>query len=215
MSAKILIIDDTKNIRLLTTKALSAEGYEVDSADSGAEGIKYFCNNKYDLVMLDIRMPNLSGTEVLKKLKEIDEKIPVIIITAFPTVKNAVDCIKLGAIDYLRKPFTAEKIKQIVNTIIERKELTVDMVDSYETYIEYAKKCINEKNFEETVEYLRKAIAVNIETAEPFNILGSIFELKEEYETALKYYNIALQFEPDSEAVADNIKRIKEVRSRL
>jgi DNA-binding NtrC family response regulator len=212
VKGKILIIDDTKNIRLLTAKALCAEGYEVDSADNGFDGIEMFKVNKYDLVFLDIRMPYLSGTEVLRKIKDINYYVPVIIITAYPTVKNAVDCIKLGAVDYLRKPFKAEKLKQIVDQVIERKDLTSIKTDSYEDTLEYAKKCINERNIDEALVYLKKAISLSVEYAEPFIIMGTVLEIKGEFESAGKYYNIALQLEPENEVINENIKRINEKR---
>jgi two-component system, OmpR family, response regulator len=126
LTGRILIIDDTKNIRLLTTKALTSEGYEVDSVDNGQQGVELFCRSKYDLVLVDIRMPYLSGTEVLKQIKDIDKSIPVVIITAYPTVKNAVDCMKQGAVDYLRKPFTAERIKEIVKELINKENVALD-----------------------------------------------------------------------------------------
>lgn len=213
MKGKILIIDDTKNIRILTQKALVAEDYEVDLAENGFEGIKCFQENRYDLILLDIRMPYLSGTEVLKSIRDIDHIVPVIIITAYPTVKNAVDCLKLGAVDYLRKPFTTEKIKQIVDKIMERKDVSSLRTDSYEEAIEYSKKCINERKFDEAVKFLKKAVSINIEEAEPFNIMGNLYEIKEDYEAAYKYYNIALQFEPLNENIIGNLERIKEKSS--
>jgi DNA-binding NtrC family response regulator len=208
MNEKILIIDDTKNIKMLIGKALASEGYEVDTAESGQEGVELFKAQSYSLVLLDIRMPIMSGTEVLKVIKDIDETVPVVIITAFPTVKNAVECIKLGAVDYLRKPFTAEKIKQVTKQLLDRKDITPLNTNSYETCIEYAKKCINERNFDEAMEYLKKAISLNIENAESFNILGEVFELKGHIVDAGKYYGIALQLEPGNEAIIENINRI-------
>lgn len=209
MKRRILIIDDTKNIRLLITKALSPEGYEVDSADNGQVGIELFRENKYDLVLLDIRMPIMSGTEVLRIIKEIDKSVPVIIITAYATVKNAVDCVKLGAIDYLRKPFTAEKIKEIINQVLQRKQLTDADTGSYEAAVEFAKKCINERNFDEGVKYLKKAISIDIDRAEPFNIMGNVFELQGDLANALKYYSIANQLEPGDEGIIENLNRVK------
>lgn len=193
MKERILVIDDTKNIKMLIGKALASEGYEVNTAESGQEGIALLKTQGYDLVLLDIRMPNMSGTEVLRIIKDIDEAVPVVIITAFPTVKNAVDCIKLGAVDYLRKPFTAEKIKQVIKQILDRKEITPQNTNNHEACIEYAKKCINERKFDESMEYLKKAISLNIDNAEPFNILGEVFELKGDMVNAKKYYGIALQ----------------------
>lgn len=207
MSEKILVIDDTKNIKMLIGKALSSEGYEVDTAESGQDGIDCFKMKSYNLVLLDIRMPNMSGTEVLKVIKNIDEAVPIVIITAFPTVKNAVECIKLGAVDYLRKPFTAEKIKQVTKQILDRKEITSFNTNSHESCIEYAKKCINERKFDEGMEYLKKAISLNIDDVEPYNILGEVFELKGDIINARKYYNISLQLDPGNETVIENLNR--------
>lgn len=211
MKEKILIIDDTKNIKMLVGKALASEGYEVDTAESGQEGVELFRNQNYNLVLLDIRMPVMSGTEVLKVIREIDETVPVVIITAFPTVKNAVDCIKLGAVDYLRKPFTAEKIKQVVKQLLERKEITFQNTNNYESCIEYAKKCINERKFDEGMEYLKKAIALNIDNAEPFVILGEVSELKGDLASARKYNSIALQLESGNETAIENLNRISNI----
>lgn len=210
LKGKILIIDDAKNIRLLTTKVLTTDNYMVDSADNGYDGIELFKTESYDLVLLDIRMPNLSGTEVLKRIKEINESIPVVIITAYPTVKNAVDCLKLGAVDYLRKPFTADKIKELVNQILLRKSLTPATANSYEASIEYAKKCINEKNFDEAVEFLKKSISLDTSKGEPFNIMGNILELKGNIDAASRYYNIAHLLDPTNEGILQNLKRIQD-----
>jgi two-component SAPR family response regulator len=124
-----------------------------------------------------------------------------------------VECIKLGAVDYLRKPFTSEKIKQVVKQIIDRREINSLNTDSYQSCIEYAKKCINERRFDEAVEYLKKSVSINIEGAEPFNIIGNVFELKGDIHNAHKYYNIAMQLEPENETVIENIIRIKGIIS--
>lgn len=208
LKGKILIIDDAKNIRLLTAKALTSDDYTVDCASNGYDGMELFSKGNYDLVLLDIRMPNFSGTDVLKHIKDMNPTVPVVIITAYPTVKNAVDCLKLGAVDYLRKPFTSEKIKEFISQILLRKSLTSTSISSYDSSIEYAKKCINEKNFDEALEFLKKAISIDISRSEPFNIMGNIFELKGDMEAAYKYYNIALLLEPNNEEVIENLNRI-------
>jgi len=205
---RILIIDDAKNIRMMLSKCLSGEGFTVDTAKNGFEGIELFKKNNHPIVILDIRLPNLSGTEVLKELKHIKSDVTVIIITAFPTVKNAIDCIKLGAVDYLRKPFTPDKIKNLINTIISRKNIDLENADSYESLIQYSKKCIIEGDLDKAIECLKKSFSLNIEDAGPFILLGSIFELKGEPNNAKKYYKIALQLEPGSETVIEALKRL-------
>ena len=99
---KVLVIDDTKNIRMLLTTCLELKGYKVLTADSGKSAIDILKEEKQsiDIIFLDIRMPEMSGTEVLKIIRDMGFNCPVIIMTAFATVKNAVDCTKLGAAAY-------------------------------------------------------------------------------------------------------------------
>lgn len=208
MGKKVLLIDDTKNIRMMISTCLESLGYRVDYAENGYEGIKIFKNDKYDLVILDIRMPKLSGTELLKIIKGIDKKVPVLIITAFPTIKNAVECIKMGAVDYLRKPFTTKRIKEVVENIMKRDTLVEN--NDYDSLIESAKKSINNLYFDNALKYLKKAISINVEDGEPFNLIGIIYETKNDFYKAYKYYNIALQLEPNSQMIKENIDRVEQ-----
>ena len=114
LQRKALIIDDTKNIRLMLSKCLELEGYSVETADNGKSGLEYAQNSAYDLIFLDVKLPEISGTEVLRQLRANKILTPIIIITAYPTVKNAVDCTQLGAIAYLQKPFTTDRIHNVL-----------------------------------------------------------------------------------------------------
>lgn len=114
---KALIIDDTKNIRIMLTKCLEISGYEAHAVQNGTEGLKCMENDIYDLIFLDIKLPELSGTEVLKRIRSKGINTPVIIITAYPTVKNAIECTKMGAVSYLQKPFTAERLKNTLESL--------------------------------------------------------------------------------------------------
>ena len=93
---RVLVIDDTKNIRILLSTCLELRGYEVITADNGLEALNIInnTNEAIDLIFLDIRMPGISGTEVLKNIKEARMSCPVVIMTAFATVKNAIECTK-------------------------------------------------------------------------------------------------------------------------
>lgn len=212
MNKKILIIDDTKNIRKMIKKCLESNGFEVITAENGYEGIKLFKENKIDLVILDIRMPQLSGTEVLKIIKNINGIVPILIITAFPTIKNAVECMKLGAIDYLRKPFTPDRIRETIEKIIKRRTADKGDISSYESLIEYSKKLISERKFDDALHYLKESISLSIEDGEPFNLLGMIYEINKDYLNARKYYNIAIQLNPDCESITQNLDRINKIK---
>lgn len=112
--SKFLVIDDTKNIRMLLKTCLEIEGHDVYIASDGNEALDIMSSDKFDLIFMDIKMPKISGTEVLRKMRDLGISTPVIIMTAFGTVKNAVECTKLGAISYLQKPFTSEKVKNVL-----------------------------------------------------------------------------------------------------
>ena len=117
--ARVLVIDDETNIRLMIRLALKASGHEVVGAADGAEGLELFGSGNFDLVLLDQRMPGMEGLEVLRELKRRQEDARVIMITAFGTVDLAVEAIKSGATDFLRKPFTAEMLRDSVQSALD------------------------------------------------------------------------------------------------
>jgi two-component system OmpR family response regulator len=118
---QILVVDDTKNIRLLLTKCLEFEGYSVNTASEGSEALEQISKNKFDIIFLDVRMPKITGTDVLRRIREMGVSTPVIMITAFGNIKNALECTHLGAVAYLQKPFTENKIKQVLEEVLHFK----------------------------------------------------------------------------------------------
>ncbi|MGB9612904.1 MAG: sigma-54-dependent transcriptional regulator, partial [Candidatus Margulisiibacteriota bacterium] len=119
---KILVVDDELSIR--ESFSLILEGkYKVFFAASGEGALKIAADEKIDLVFLDIRMPGLDGLETLKRLKEIDHKLEVVMVTAVNEVQKANEAIKLGARDYLIKPFDVETVLRLAESILRRKSL--------------------------------------------------------------------------------------------
>jgi two-component system, OmpR family, response regulator len=116
---KVLVADDAKNIRTLLAKSLQTDGYEVETAGDGREALEKALRTDPDVMLLDIKLPLISGTEVLTRLREAGKKTPVIIITAYATVKNAVDCTKMGAVAYLQKPFSINKVRSVLKELEE------------------------------------------------------------------------------------------------
>jgi len=102
--ANILIIDDEKSIRKTLSEILSYEGYKIDEAGDGEEGLKKFKEKAYDLVLCDIKMPKLDGIEFLEKAKQINADVPIIIISGHGNIETAVEAVKKGAFDYISKP---------------------------------------------------------------------------------------------------------------
>ncbi len=118
MKNRILVVDDEESIRWVLSTSLEKEGYEVDLGVNGAEGLEMALTNNYSLLILDINMPDISGLSVLKELKENNYNRPVVLITAQNTVNNAITGIKLGAYDYIAKPFDLDDVNSLVKKIL-------------------------------------------------------------------------------------------------
>jgi two-component system, NtrC family, nitrogen regulation response regulator NtrX len=107
---KILIIDDEKNIRSSLSRFLELQGSKAESAETGREGIEQVRKNSYDCILLDLKLPDLEGIQVLEKIREIDPFVPVILLTAHGTTSKAVEAMKKGAFDFFEKPADEEKL---------------------------------------------------------------------------------------------------------
>jgi len=121
--SKILVVDDEKLIRWSLEQNLTKEGYEVITAEGGKECLKLVKEELPDLILLDIHLPGMDGMDVLKIIKEINKDALVIMITAYGAVETAVRAMKLGAYDFVEKPFNMEKIKVIIKKALETVEL--------------------------------------------------------------------------------------------
>ncbi len=118
--ARILIVDDENNIRMMVRLALQHVGHTVETAADGTEGLQKFGNgSNFDLVLLDQRMPGLEGLDVLKQMRYQHPTAKIIMATAFGTIDLAVDAMKSGATDFLRKPFTAETLRGAVQSALK------------------------------------------------------------------------------------------------
>lgn len=123
---RILIIDDDEIVRKSCERILSPEGFLIISAKDGKEGLKLLSKKTFDLVLTDLRMPDMDGIEVLKKVKEIGPDIEVIVITGYGTIKSAIEAIRHGAYDYIEKPFSPEELLNVVERSIERRNLILE-----------------------------------------------------------------------------------------
>jgi len=125
---KILVIDDEQNIRKMLTRVLSPEGFIVKEANNGLEALKRLEEENYSLVLLDLKMPGLNGIETLKKIRENNLNLLVIMMSAYGSITEAVEAMKLGALDYLIKPFDIEELKIIIKRAIKQYELEVENI---------------------------------------------------------------------------------------
>ena len=111
---KLLLIDDEADVQYSFRRTFDSPEIELTTATSGEEGLRLIPKLKPNLVMMDIRMGGMNGLETLRRLRQIDAKLPVIMMTAYGTTQTAIEAMKLGAYDYLLKPFDVPKLKQIV-----------------------------------------------------------------------------------------------------
>lgn len=209
---KILIVDDEKNIRMTLKQCLEADEYKLDTAVNGEEAIPMILNNDYDLVLLDIKMPGLNGMEVLGKLRKAGNKVNVIMMTAYGTIENAVEALKLGAIDFLSKPFTPDEIREMVEGVLNREELDEGEVETFRQVIDYAKKCILDSDYDKAEEYLKKALGLDVNSPETHNLLGVLHEYKHVIPQAQKHYRAALALDPSYTPADKNLERTVQMK---
>ncbi len=124
--ADILIIDDEKSIRKTLTEILSYEGYKIDEAGDGEEGLKKFSEKTYDVVLCDIKMPKLDGIEFLDKSKLINPDVPVIMISGHGNVETAVEAVKKGAFDYISKPPDLNRLLITLRNALDKQRLVTE-----------------------------------------------------------------------------------------
>jgi two-component system, NtrC family, nitrogen regulation response regulator NtrX len=122
----ILIIDDEKSIRKTLTEILTFEGYKVDEASDGEEGLKKFTDKQYDIVLCDIKMPKLDGIEFLEKAKQINADTPIIIISGHGNIETAVEAVKKGAYDYISKPPDLNKMLITLRNALDKTALVAE-----------------------------------------------------------------------------------------
>ena len=120
--ARILVVDDEQIVRLSCERALGPAGYEVEVAENAFEGLKKLEKEAFDVVLTDLKMPGMDGIEFLGKVKDGWPDVQVIIVTGYQTIDTAVKSIKLGAFDYLNKPFTPDQIKDVVQRALGGRE---------------------------------------------------------------------------------------------
>ncbi len=129
MRKRILIADDEEIVVRSCLRILSEEKFKIETVSNGLEAIEKIAENEYDMLILDIMMPKMTGMEVLQRVKETHPDIDVIMITGLNQIETAVEAMKLGAFDYLPKPFDPEELELVVNRAFERRQLLQENVN--------------------------------------------------------------------------------------
>ena len=152
---KILIVDDEKIVRESLYHWFEDDNYEVDTAEDGETALNKYAKDKYDLLLVDMKMPGMSGLDLLSKIKAIDKDALIILITAFASVPTAITALKNGAYDYVTKPVDPDELAHLVKRALEQRALKRENIQLKE-------------NIDEIIK--------------PDNLIGESFQMKKIYE---------------------------------
>jgi len=213
MDANILVVDDERNVRLMYRAALDSM-FKVDEAESGAKALEMFLIHRYDVAILDLRMPGMSGLDLLERMNQISITTPVVFVTAYADVPNAVNAMKFGAIDFLQKPVTPDQLRAIVKDILvrhARDDSKTAEAHDFEYFLRCAKRAINLRDFAAARRNLISALELNPDSPQALNLAGVMFEMREEFDQARRYYGRAIKLSKDFEPAQANMRRIYEL----
>jgi DNA-binding response OmpR family regulator len=221
-SKRILIVDDEPNVRLVFRTALESEGYDLAEAANGRDALNWLRTSKADLILLDLQMPDTGGMEVLRRLRKADNDTPVVIITAHGSVPDAVQAMKLGAIDFLAKPLTPHALRQVVAEVLERHVepepepapapkrtagSTTVVIGPALLDLTAAKRALNRREFERAATLLEQALDLEPNSAEAHNLMGVLHESRGQDHAAYHSYKAALSADPHHGPAQANMRR--------
>lgn len=204
---QILIVDDEKNIRMTMTRALEPLGLPVHTAVNGEDALEKLSEGEFALVFLDLKMNGIDGVEVLRRINEAWPATRVIVISAHGTIGSAVEVMKLGAVDFLEKPFSPVDVREHATAVLEREELDEQAALHYPALIEVAKRYVTDRSFDAARACVLRAVAVDPGQPEAYNLLGALLEIRGDWLEAQKYYRAALDIDPTFKPARANLER--------
>ena len=208
----VLVVDDERNIRLTLSMALEALNIPVDTAENGEEALQKLAEKSFQLMLLDLKLPDIDGLEVLRQVVDKHSATKVIIITAYGSVEVAVEAMKLGAIDFLQKPFQPTEVRDMVRRLLQAPPED-EPPRNYDYYVNLAKQSVKAGEFEVARVYAKKAIFIKYNRPEAYNILGGIYEVKGDRQEARNNYQLALDMDPSYEPAKQNLAKAQSPRS--
>lgn len=207
---RILIVDDEKNIRLTLTQTLETLELDIDTAVNGEEALDKITSNDYQLILLDLKMPGMDGMDVLKRISESRPDMKVIIITAHGSIDAAVEAMKLGAVDFIQKPFAPDEIRSLVTSVLKRGTLNEEKANDYTSFLELAKRAVTQRHFDAAKEFIGKALKIDNSRPEAMNLMGALHEIGNNLTEAQNFYRAALALDATYKPAQDNLHRSTE-----
>lgn len=181
------MVDDDESMRDSCTQILTKDGYQAETAKDGSSGLEQIKEKKPDLVLIDLKMPGINGLELLEKTREIDPNIIAVVITGYATVESAVEAMKIGAYDFLPKPFTPDELRIIIKRGLEKRKLI------HETESLRREKKLMEENFITMVSHQLRSPLVAI--LQYFEVIlgGMVGEVSEKQKEMIQKARIRLE----------------------
>ena len=219
--SRVLIVDDEPNVRLVFRTTLESAGFRVDEAADGVAALEWLGRTSCDVVLLDLQMPGVGGMEVLRRIRDEDNDVPVVIVTAYGTIPDAVAAMKLGAIDFLSKPLAPDALRQVVSEVIDRhapvrhepQPVTAPLghptvVTLLPTVLELTevKLALNRREFDRAETLLEQALDTAPDSAEALT-LGVLLESRGQDHAAYQSYRKALTANPHYGPARENLRR--------
>ena len=215
-SASLLIVDDEANIRLVLRTALQSEGYAIREAANGNQALQAVAQAKPDVIVLDLRMPELDGMGVLEKLREMpaDQRPRVIVLTAYGSIAKAVQATRLGALDFLEKPASPTEVRQAVAAALKQEiEPAADWGGGYVAVLDRVRKALRLAKYADAETLLMKATDLAMGDAPYFNLLGILYESRRQWRLARKLYGKAIGIDKHYEPALHNLRRLYQLET--
>ena len=206
---RILVADDERNIRKNLAMVLEAGGYQVDEASDGEEALTLCRQTHPDIAFVDLHMPKIEGLDVLARMRTLSPRTAVVIITAYGSAANAAEAMKLGALDFLEKPFDPKIIAILAEEILFRQRLGSG--GSFDDLMHLAELAKERNAHLEARGYLKAAMSRAFDRPEPHYRLGFLSEKEGDQKKAIQYYYMAVSADRSYEPAAEALKRLGEI----
>lgn len=216
---RILIVDDEPNVRLNYRATLEIKGHQVVEASSGTDALKKLKLGNFDLTILDMRIPGMSGLDLLVAMRAQKIRTPAIIVTAYSDVPNAVRAMQLGASDFLQKPLRPEDLRRVATEIMRRNEepitATANAPDQFEHSVKEARRLIESGDFIAAKAHVLRAVELNTDPAEAFSVAAELAEKSGDAVRARKLFEAAIKLDEQNASAKLGLRRIPQSVGRI
>ncbi|MDB5036200.1 MAG: response regulator [Chlorobi bacterium] len=215
MTRRLLVVDDEKNIRFTVVHALKSDNYEVDAAPNGIEGLRTYVAGHYDLLLIDLRMPGMTGLEMLREIRHISpDAPPAVIITAYGVPKQLFEAAELGAIDFIRKPFSIQMIRGLIRDIFDRIDLdpsaSADGSLTAGRCLQLGKRALMARDCAQALTWLRRAIQLDPALVDAHLYLGICTLLTNDTAASIEHFRRALVIDATNKTAAEYLAWLAE-----